>query len=113
RYSILPALSLDGVLHFDIIECAYKSYLFNSFIDTLLDNVNLFPAPNSIIVMDNASIHKSIELQEMVEAWFAWICANRDFVCGELTGKLTCDLYSMLWEAVFTSITAEKAQGWY
>jgi hypothetical protein len=30
--------------------------------------MNPFPQQNSVLVMDNASIHKSAELQEMVEA---------------------------------------------
>ncbi|KIK11608.1 hypothetical protein PISMIDRAFT_31810, partial [Pisolithus microcarpus 441] len=58
KYSILPALSLDGVLHLDIQECAYTAATFNEFINNLLDNMNPFPQKNSVIVMDNASIHK-------------------------------------------------------
>jgi len=30
--------------------------------------MNSFPARNSVIIMDNASIHKSERLREMVEA---------------------------------------------
>ena len=102
----MPALSLDGILHLDIVNRAYNSELFNGFIDGLLDNMNPFPAPNSVIVMDNASIHKSDELRAMVEqqgmrvlflppyspdynpieesfsAIKAWIRANRDYVRG-------------------------------
>ena len=29
--------------------------------------MNEFPGPNSVIVMDNASIHKSWELRDMIE----------------------------------------------
>ncbi|KAJ2932106.1 hypothetical protein H1R20_g5000, partial [Candolleomyces eurysporus] len=120
RYSILPALSLDGILHLDIIDRAYTSELFNGFIDGLLNNMNPFPAPNSVIVMDNASIHKSDELRAMVEqqgmrilflppyspdynpieeafsAIKAWIRANRDYVRGELSAG-----------------TPENARGWF
>ncbi|KAJ2911978.1 hypothetical protein MD484_g8431, partial [Candolleomyces efflorescens] len=137
RYSILPALSLDGILHLDIINRSYTVELFNEFIDGLLDNMNPFPAPNSVIVMDNASIHKSQELQQMIEARGmrlvflpayspdynpieecfsaikAWIRANRDYVRGELSGEITCDPYTMLWEAVFDTVTPEKARGWF
>ena len=67
RYSILPAMSLDGVLHLAIQDCPYTAVQFNSFIEALLDNMNPFPQPNSVIVMDNASIHKSQELLQMVE----------------------------------------------
>jgi hypothetical protein len=58
---------LDGVLHLDILAGSYNAASFNSFIDTLLDNMNPFLGPNSFIVMDNASIHKSAELQPMIK----------------------------------------------
>lgn len=48
RYSILPALSLDGNLRLDI----QNRSLFNDFFDSLLDNMNPFPGHNSAIVMD-------------------------------------------------------------
>ena len=67
RYSILPALSLDGILHLAVEDHPYTAQEFNSFIDGLLDNMNQFPGPNSVIVMDNASIHKSWELRDMIE----------------------------------------------
>lgn len=67
RYSILPALSLDGILHLDVQEGSYNAALFSDFIDALLDNMNPFPGPNSVIVMDNASIHKSDALRTMIE----------------------------------------------
>lgn len=65
---MLPALSLDGILHLDVLDRSYTSQLFNEFVDGLLDNMNPFPARNSVLVMDNASIHKSLILQQMVEA---------------------------------------------
>jgi len=68
RYSILPALSLDGILHIEVLDRGFTSRLFNEFVDGLLDNMNPFPAHNSVLVMDNASIHKSLVLQQMVEA---------------------------------------------
>jgi hypothetical protein len=68
RYSMLPALSLDSILHLDVLDWSYTSKLFNEFVNGLLDNMNPFPAQNSVLVMDNASIHKSLVLQQMVEA---------------------------------------------
>jgi len=67
-YSILPALSLDGILHLDVQDSSYTTVTFNSFVDALLDNMNPFPGRNSVIVMDNASIHKSADLEQMVLA---------------------------------------------
>ena len=60
-------MALDGVLHLNIQDCAYTAATFNQFIDVLLDNMNPFPEKNSVIIMDNASIHKSPQLQAMIE----------------------------------------------
>ncbi|KIK12104.1 hypothetical protein PISMIDRAFT_47966, partial [Pisolithus microcarpus 441] len=65
-YSVLPTISLDGILHLDIQDCAYTAVSFNQFIDVLLNNMNPFPQNNSVIVMDNVSIHKSPELKHMI-----------------------------------------------
>lgn len=40
RYSILPAMSLNGILHLAIQDCPYTAMQFNSFIEALLDNMN-------------------------------------------------------------------------
>ena len=58
RYSVLPALALDGILHVDIQEGAYMADLFNDFICSLFIHMNLYPGPQSVLVMDNVSIHK-------------------------------------------------------
>lgn len=137
RYSVLPAISLDGVLHLDILTRSWTSDEFRSFIDILLDKMNPYPEKNSVLVLDNASAHHFDDLREMVEArgrrlrylpayspdfnpieegfsaMKAWIRGNRDFVLAELTGDPTCDPYAMLWEGVFESMTPEKIVGWY
>lgn len=53
RFSILLALSLDGILAVKIIEGSFTTESFKDFIDGLLDHMNPFPGPNSVIVMDN------------------------------------------------------------
>ena len=63
-------MSLDGILHLAIQDCPYTAIQFNSFIEALLDNMNPFPQPNSVIVMDNASIHKSQALHQMIDERF-------------------------------------------
>jgi hypothetical protein len=52
----------------DIIDWSYNAKLFEAFIDGLLDHMEPYPAPNSVVVMDNASIHKSPRVLEMIEA---------------------------------------------
>ena len=66
RYSILPVLSLDGILYVDIIEGSYNMESFVIFIEGLLDQMNPFPQPNSVIVMDNCHIHKCPDILNMI-----------------------------------------------
>jgi hypothetical protein len=67
-YSVLPAISLDGILYVSIVEGSFTTETFAEFIDGLLDKMNKFPGPNSVIVMDNCRIHKAEEIREMIEA---------------------------------------------
>jgi hypothetical protein len=67
-YSILPTISLSGVLHLDIITRAWTSDEFHKYVDLLLDSMNPYPQPNSVLIMDNASTHHFDGLREMVEA---------------------------------------------
>lgn len=66
RYSILPALSLNGIEYVDIIEGSFTAATFAIFIEGLLDQMNPYPGPNSVIVMDNCRIHKSPDILEMI-----------------------------------------------
>ena len=69
KYLVLPALSIDGIVHADIQAATYTANTFNTFIEALLLCMNPFPGPCSVLIMDNASIHKSERLEE--------ICAKR------------------------------------
>ena len=62
RYSILPALSLDGIIGLEVVDQSFTVAMFNKFVEGLLDQMNPWPQKNSVIIMDNASIHKSEEL---------------------------------------------------
>lgn len=64
---MLPALSLDGPLYLMAQGAAYNSDDFVFFIDGLLETMNPYPANNSVIIMDNASIHKAACLRPMIE----------------------------------------------
>ena len=44
--------------------------LFHDFIEGLLDCMQPFPAPNSVIIMDNARIHKGPCIIELIEEWY-------------------------------------------
>jgi len=137
RYLILPAISLDGVLHLDILTRSWTADEFWPFVEVLLGQMNPYPQKNSVLVLNNASAHHFEDLCELVEGrgmclrylppyspdfnpieqgfsgMKAWIQKNNDYVLGELTGDDTCDPYGILWEAVFNSMTLENIVGWY
>ena len=77
RYSILPALSLDGIIAVEVLNCPFTSATFSKFVEGLLDQMNPWPQTNSVIIMDNASIHKSEELRLMIENRYVNKCCNR------------------------------------
>lgn len=66
RYSVLPALSLDGIVALDIVQGSYNTKHFKRFIRGLLDEMNTFPGPRSVIVVDNCRIHKSKAITDMI-----------------------------------------------
>ena len=97
--------------------------------------MNKWPLPNSVLIVDNASIHKVAGIHKLVEepsmclmflpsyspdlnpielsfsSIKAWLCANRDQVNWEMESK-NGTVYNVLWQVVH-SVTPEKAQGWY
>ncbi|KAF9221319.1 hypothetical protein BS17DRAFT_810015 [Gyrodon lividus] len=63
------ALSLcDGILHCDVVEGSFCTETFTNFINGLLEKMQPYLAPNSVIVMDNCQIHKHHSIQSMIEA---------------------------------------------
>ena len=135
RYSILPALSLDGILHVEVFDHAINSANFLSFIEGLVECMQPWPLPNSVLIMDNAAIHRVDGIREMIEARGsrliylpayspdlnpieeafssikAWLRANRDYVLGEIEGD-DVDPYRVIWEAIH-SVMLENAYGWF
>ena len=58
---------MDGILHLDIKEQSFTGDTFKEFISGLLDNMNPYPEKNSVIIMDNGSIHHVQGVREMIE----------------------------------------------
>ena len=67
KYSMLLALSLDGILHLEVVENAVTGADFCWFVEGLLLQMNEFPLPNLVLVIDNVSIHKVDGIWELVE----------------------------------------------
>jgi transposase len=68
RWSLLPALTVDGYLSYVIFQGAITSEIMESFLENeVLPHCNRYPAPNSVLVLDNASIHRSARMRELCE----------------------------------------------
>ena len=65
---MLPALTMEGVIWLKIIEGSFDVAHFTDFINSLLTQMNDFPQPHSIVVMDNCHIHKGEHIRSMIKA---------------------------------------------
>jgi hypothetical protein len=70
RYSILLAMSLNGIIALNIIEGSDNLTSFAHFIDGLLDRMNPWPLPNFGIVMDNCCKYKCEDVLGMITEWY-------------------------------------------
>jgi len=60
RWSILLAYTTNGYLTYEIHQDSFNAVRFNTFIaDKLLSLMQPFPAPRSVIILDNARIHRN------------------------------------------------------
>lgn len=59
RWSILPAIGINGYLDFEIFHGSFNTERFNNFVRRLVTKMTSFPGPRSVLVMDNAVIHRS------------------------------------------------------
>ncbi|KAA1475514.1 hypothetical protein DENSPDRAFT_745536, partial [Dentipellis sp. KUC8613] len=68
RYSVLPALSCDGIVALDIFEGAVTKDKFIQFIrEELAPQLGPYPGPRSVIVLDNCAIHHDEAVRQIVE----------------------------------------------
>ena len=83
RYSLLPGISLYGVLGLDIKEGSFKRPDFESFLKhTLLPRMNPFPGVNSVLIVDNCTIHKGGNIQELCDRYGGFILES--FFCLDI-----------------------------
>ncbi|PKB98454.1 hypothetical protein RhiirA5_262809, partial [Rhizophagus irregularis] len=68
RYTILPALTLDGFVAVDVFEGACdKNKFINFVLNKVVPIMNSYPGNNSVIIMDNARIHHDADLISLLE----------------------------------------------
>jgi hypothetical protein len=65
RYQILPAYTQDGVLFSRVFQGTIDGAVFEEFIEQALPFCGPYPAPYSVLVMDNAAIHRSERIEQM------------------------------------------------
>jgi hypothetical protein len=65
RYQILPAYTQDGVLFSRVFQGTIDGSVFEEFIEQALHFCGPYPAPYSVLVMDNAAIHRSERIEQM------------------------------------------------
>ncbi|KAI7960205.1 hypothetical protein MJO29_005273 [Puccinia striiformis f. sp. tritici] len=69
RISVLPAVSLDGMLAVMAHEGSMRRLDIEYFLEeVLMPQMNPFPGPNSVLVLDNAAIHHNGRVAEICEA---------------------------------------------
>ena len=67
RYNILPAFSQRGILKARVLPGSIDGQVFEAFIEDLLPSMGRYPAPESVLVMDNAPIHHTERIQQMCD----------------------------------------------
>jgi transposase len=65
RYHILPAYAQDGIIASDIFQGSTDAVIFENFIERLLQHCGRYPAPKSVLIMDNASFHRSDRVKQL------------------------------------------------
>ena len=65
RYQLLAALTVDGILYCRIYPGSTNGEIFEEFMRDLLPYCNPFPERRSVVVLDNASIHRSPSIEQM------------------------------------------------
>ena len=134
RWSILPAITADdGYIACQIYHGSFNAERFNEFIiGQVLPQMNPFPAPRSVLIMDNCSTHKTQALKRVcddrgielvflppyspdlnpIESSFAslkrWIRRNR-----ELAVYFGNDFEGFLSLAVLQFMEGKTAHGWF
>ncbi|GBB87335.1 hypothetical protein RclHR1_13790002 [Rhizophagus clarus] len=71
RYTILPALSLQGIIAVDIMEGSCTKERFKEFVisNVVVPQMNAYPSEHSVLVLDNARIHHDKDLIEYIESF--------------------------------------------
>jgi hypothetical protein len=73
RYSVLPALTMDGIIFLNVVNGSFDGDSFQEFLCRLLQVMNPYPAKNSVLVMDNCRIHHVDGVAELCSERYTFI----------------------------------------
>ena len=65
RYQILPAYTQDGILLSRVFQGSTDASFFEDFIEELLQHCGKYPESKSVLIIDNASFHRSERIEQM------------------------------------------------
>ncbi|TDL16344.1 hypothetical protein BD410DRAFT_731465, partial [Rickenella mellea] len=66
RYSVLPALTSEGIVGLDIFEGSVNKERFIQFLSQQAPRMTPFPGPRSVVIIDNCAIHHDEEVRRIV-----------------------------------------------
>lgn len=65
RHHILPAYTQDGILFSTVYQGSTDAVVFGDFLEQLLPWCGKYPEPRSVLVMDNASFHRTRRVRQL------------------------------------------------
>jgi hypothetical protein len=65
RWQILPAYTQEGVILSRVFQGPTDSWVFEDFIEQLLHHCGRWPEPRSVLIMDNASFHRTEKVKQL------------------------------------------------
>ncbi|KAI0048886.1 hypothetical protein FA95DRAFT_1490142 [Auriscalpium vulgare] len=73
RYSILPALTYEGIIALDIFEGSVNKEKFVQFLEEeLAQHLTPYPGPRSVVVLDNCAIHHDEIVRRIIVDECGW-----------------------------------------
>lgn len=69
-YSMLPAITVDGIIYSHIKIGSYNGNQFLEWLEGVLGVMNPYPAPHSVLILDNCQIHHVPGVVELCDEWY-------------------------------------------
>ena len=69
-YSMLPAITVDSIIYSHIKIGSYNGNQFLEWLEGVLGVMNPYPAPHSVLILDNCQIHHVPGVVELCDEWY-------------------------------------------